>query len=390
MICWAASATATSASLRTVGHPSTGRLPSALFDLAEREQRGVVVPVGVVPAAQHPPPGRLDLRTRRSRWPLPARAAARMPVEQAGGLVGCPSAASRAASSVVCAQGPPAVDTGGPPVPRERPRCQLESIVPARRFAARGYAATCACNPLQLSRTAACVYEGERAPRCRSSCSFSGACSSRGWCRVGAAPPPTVAVAGSHSGRSHGRSLRLGAARPPPTPGRASAAACRRPRPSRRRAVRRRTRPRPRAAPTAPAATPGAPAPSAPPAAAPAPRCPSRSASSVSRSLIAPSSRWSAPRALPTSWRKALSASGSRWSARSTSSAWTLPAPSQIEFSGDSRSSRGMPGLLHVPVAAQALQRLAGHRRTPLGHPVLGRRHREPQERPLLLAVPAS
>ena len=37
---------------------------------------------------------------------------------------------------------------------------------------------------------------------------------------------------------------------------------------------------------------------------------PSRSASSVSRSLIAPSSRWSAPRAWPTSCRKAFSACG--------------------------------------------------------------------------------
>ena len=45
-----------------------------------------------------------------------------------------------------------------------------------------------------------------------------------------------------------------------------------------------------------------------------------------------------------------------------------------------------MPGLLDVAVAAQTLQRLGGHRRAPLGHPVLGGRHREPQERPLRLA----
>ena len=51
----------------------------------------------------------------------------------------------------------------------------------------------------------------------------------------------------------------------------------------------------------------------------------------------------SAPRASATSASSASTAAGSRASARSTSSALTLPEPSQIEFSGASRYSRGSP-----------------------------------------------
>ena len=48
--------------------------------------------------------------------------------------------------------------------------------------------------------------------------------------------------------------------------------------------------------------------------------------------------------------------------ARNVSSALTLPEPSQMPISGASRYSRGMPGLLGIPVAAQAFHRLAGVR----------------------------
>ena len=49
----------------------------------------------------------------------------------------------------------------------------------------------------------------------------------------------------------------------------------------------------------------------------------------------------SAPAASSTSARKAATDSGSRPTARRTSSAFTFPEPSQIEFSGLSRKSRG-------------------------------------------------
>ena len=66
------------------------------------------------------------------------------------------------------------------------------------------------------------------------------------------------------------------------------------------------------------------------------------------------SRRASAPAASSTSARKASSAPGERASARSTSSAMTLPEPSQIEHSGASRYRRGMPGLLDEAGAAEA------------------------------------
>ena len=58
---------------------------------------------------------------------------------------------------------------------------------------------------------------------------------------------------------------------------------------------------------------------------------------------MARSRRGSSPCARPTSVSQASSTSGSRPRARSTSSALTLPEPSQMEFSGDSRKSSGMP-----------------------------------------------
>ena len=104
-------------------------------------------------------------------------------------------------------------------------------------------------------------------------------------------------------------------------------------------------------------------------------------------------SRWrgrgAGPRrgARPTSMIQASSASGSRDSARSTSSALTLPEPSQMEFSGDSRNSSGIAGLLDVAVAAQALQRLGDHHRRALAHPELRQRQRDPAQRRLVRVV---
>ena len=53
---------------------------------------------------------------------------------------------------------------------------------------------------------------------------------------------------------------------------------------------------------------------------------------------------------------------GSRTIARSTSRHWTLPEPSQIEFSGALAVQARHPRLLDVAVAAEALERLAGVR----------------------------
>ena len=147
-----------------------------------------------------------------------------------------------------------------------------------------------------------------------------------------AALPGSSASAASYTrvlSRSVGRARRSRRRRRRP-------AACRR-RGRRRRAARRRTR-RPRtAARAARAATPGRPAP------APRPRA-ARSTDRVdagSESRCA-SSRAFPPRASSHSATNASRPSGSRASARRTSSAITLPEPSQMPFSGASRSSRGI------------------------------------------------
>ena len=75
-----------------------------------------------------------------------------------------------------------------------------------------------------------------------------------------------------------------------------------------------------------------------------------RSASSVRTSSTTASSRASSPRTEPTSVIQASRLSGSRPRARSTSSALTLPLPSQIELSGDSRNSSGMPDSSTYPL----------------------------------------
>ena len=62
-----------------------------------------------------------------------------------------------------------------------------------------------------------------------------------------------------------------------------------------------------------------------------------------SRSRCAASNRAWAPLASAISASSAVTAGSSRDTARSTSNASTLPEPSQIEFSGDSRNSRGSP-----------------------------------------------
>ena len=64
---------------------------------------------------------------------------------------------------------------------------------------------------------------------------------------------------------------------------------------------------------------------------------PSGSANSPRVASMKASRRGSAPRASSTSAKKASNVAGDLASARRTSRHWTLPEPSQIEFSGISR-----------------------------------------------------
>ena len=59
----------------------------------------------------------------------------------------------------------------------------------------------------------------------------------------------------------------------------------------------------------------------------------------------------------------------------------TLPEPSQIDDNGISRYRRGMPDSSHIPVAAEAFERLEGVAGAALADPVLADRRREALER---------
>ncbi len=151
---------------------------------------------------------------------------------------------------------------------------------------------------------------------------------------------------------------------------------------SRRRGARRRRRRRPPDRRSGPAASPAGRAPSARRRGGRAPR--SRRGRRARRAARRPtaSSRGSEPSASATSAKKASSDSGLFGpSPRSTSRHWTLPEPSQIEFSGRLAEQPRHPRLLDVAVAAEALERLDGVRRRALGRPVLDHRVGDPLER---------
>ena len=95
------------------------------------------------------------------------------------------------------------------------------------------------------------------------------------------------------------------------------------------------------------------------------------------------SSRASPPAASSHSAMNAGSPSGSLTIARRTSSAATLPEPSQIEFERRAAIEQRHPGILDEAVAAETLERLGRVRRGALADPVLHDRGREPPERGL-------
>ena len=106
---------------------------------------------------------------------------------------------------------------------------------------------------------------------------------------------------------------------------------------------RRRTRPRPPGRRRAPAARPGGRAPCARRSCGRVPRCPRSRTGRPSASRTDSATAGSAGAVSSISSKKTCSDSGLLTIARSTSRQITLPDPSQIEFSGASRYSRGMP-----------------------------------------------